>query len=334
MVSLANSLGALENPTKAQDKALHSLGLSSAGLTREMHKPDGLIEVLKTLADTAQKTGKPVGEIAAQIFGKGGAGTATVLINNIKDLSSAYNTLAGSNPKTLQSQFQQTMTQLGPQLQKAGANLNNALLNVGELILPGVSKVAGWVASFASAINSNKTLRDILGGTLFAGVVLSVAVKLKSAFDAVKSLFTGSQQSIQTGLLQQIATNTAAIAEEGGAGAVGGVGGVGRKFGAIPLVATTVAIDAAQLSFDKVQGINPNKQSDIYNLANKFGPSFFAGNILKAQVDIGKSIWRSLFSTGTNTPLPKVPLGGFQAFQNGGNSTKPRTKHTVNITHH
>ena len=333
MVSLANSLGALENPTKAQDKALHALGLSSAGLTSEMHKPDGLIQVLKTLADTAQKTGKPVGEIAAQIFGKGGAGTATVLINNIKDLSSAYQTLAGSNPKTLQAQFQETMTQLGPQLQKAGANLNNALLNVGELILPGVSKVAGWVASFASAINSNKTLRDVLGGTLFAGVVLSVVVKLKSAFDAVKSLFTGGQQSIQTGLLQQIATNTAATAAEGGSGAVGGVEGVGRKFGFVPFVATTVALTAAEVAFDKVQGIDPNKQTDIYNIANKISPSFFAGNILKAQVDIGKSIWRSLFSTGTNTPLPKVPLGGFQAFQNGGNSTKPRTKHTVRITH-
>lgn len=202
MVTLANSLGSLENPTKAQDLALKSLGLSSASLTQEMHKPDGLIEVLQTLADTAQKTGKPVGEIAAQIFGKGGAGTATVLINNIKDLSSAYNTLAGSNPKTLQSQFQQTMTQLGPQLQKAGANLNNALLNVGELILPGVSKIAGWVASFAGAINSNKTLRDLLGGVLAAGALLAVASKVKSAFDTVKGLFTASQQSVQTGLLE------------------------------------------------------------------------------------------------------------------------------------
>ena len=235
MVTLANSLGSLENPTKAQDKALQALGLSSASLTQEMHKPDGLIEVLKTVAETAKRTGKPVGEIAAQIFGKGGAGTATVLINNINQLSQAYKTLAGSNPKTLQSQFQQTMTQLGPQMQKAGANLNNALLNVGELILPGVAKVAGWVASFASALNSNKTLRDLLGGVLAAGALLAVASKVKSAFDTVKGLFTASQQSVQTGLLEQIAANTAAMVGEeatadtelGAIAAEGGKGGGG-----------------------------------------------------------------------------------------------------------
>jgi len=270
MVSLANSLGALENPTKAQDLALKSLGLSSAGLTLEMHKPDGLIQVLQTLADTAKRTGKPVGEIAAQIFGKGGAGTATVLINNIKDLSSAYKTLAGSNPSTLQAQFQQTMTQLGPQLQKAGANFNNALLNVGELILPGVAKVAGWVASFASAINSNKTLRDLLGGTLAAAALLAVASKVKNAFDAVKSIFTGSQQTIQTGLLrtanvwlEKIALSSATTAAEEGvadtelaaldAGAMGNgkgliskiLSGLGGKIGTLLKGGSTVAVGDA-----------------------------------------------------------------------------------------
>ena len=204
MVSLANSLSSLENPTKAQDLALKSLGLSSAGLTREMHKPDGLIQVLQTLSDTAKRTGKPVGEIAAQIFGKGGAGTATVLINNIKDLSSAYKTLAGSNPSTLQAQFDETMKQLGPQLQKAGANLNNALLNVGEAILPSVAKVAGWVATFASAINNNKDLRDLLKGTIFAGVVVAAASKIKNAYGAIKDIFGKGTQGKQVTLLEQI----------------------------------------------------------------------------------------------------------------------------------
>jgi TP901 family phage tail tape measure protein len=234
MVSLANSLSSLENPTKAQDLALKSLGLSSAGLTREMHKPDGLIQVLQTLSDTAKRTGKPVGEIAAQIFGKGGAGTATVLINNIKDLSSAYKTLAGSNPSTLQAQFDETMKQLGPQLQKAGTNLNNALLNVGELILPGVAKVAGWVASFASAINNNKTLRDVLGGGLLLAAGVALAVKIKGAFDAVKSLFTGSALTVNT---DATAANTAALEANtialGGEAVSGGLGRAGKALGGV-----------------------------------------------------------------------------------------------------
>ena len=232
MVSLANSLGAIQNPTKAQDLALKSLGLSSANLTKEMHKPDGLIEVMKTLAETAKRTGKPVSEVAAAVFGKAGAGTATVLINNIKDLSSAYNTLAGSNPTTLQAQFQETMKQLGPQLQKAGTNLNNALLNVGQAILPAVSKIAGWVASFAGAINSNATLRQVLGGTLFAAAALSVAVKLKSAFDAVKGLFKGSAEVANT-----IATDANTAALEANTIAQGGRG-VGSNI--VPKVVETV----------------------------------------------------------------------------------------------
>lgn len=310
MVSLANSLSALENPTKAQDKALHSLGLSSAGLTREMHKPDGLIEVLQTLADTAKRTGKPVGEIAAQIFGKGGAGTATVLINNIKELSSAYKTLAGSNPSTLQSQFQETMKQLGPQLQKAGANLNNALLNVGELILPGVAKIAGWVASFAGAINSNKTLRDVLGGGLLLASGLAVAVKLKSAFDAVKSLFTGGAETANTAATTAntaaleantialggtaasdavVPAGTGAATVIGGAGVAGGAalagGGLlaagaflGLGYGAMALTGTqNVADPKTQAALIKAYGADTTKKIDAYIKAH--------GDYSKATVD-------------------------------------------------
>ena len=267
MVSLANSLGAIQNPTKAQDLALKSLGLSSANLTKEMHRPDGLIEVMKTLAETAQRTGKPVSEVAAAVFGKAGAGTATVLINNIKGLSSAYKTLAGSNPTTLQAQFQETMKQLGPQLQTAGTNLNNALLNVGQAILPAVSKIAGWVASFAGAINSNATLRQVLGGTLFAGVVLSVAVKLKSAFDAVKGLFTGGAQAANT-----VATdaNTAALEANtialGGESVVGGGtslasdAGLASKFG--PAIGVAVAAIALKQGIvDPTKGALANPQA-------------------------------------------------------------------------
>ena len=266
MVSLANSLGAIQNPTKAQDLALKSLGLSSANLTKEMHRPDGLIQVMKTLAETAQRTGKPISEVASAVFGKAGAGTATVLINNINDLSSAYKTLAGSNPTTLQAQFQETMKQLGPQLQTAGTNLNNALLNVGQAILPAVSKIAGWVASFAGAINSNATLRHVLGGTLFAGVVLSVAVKLKSAFDAVKGLFTGGAQAANT-----VATdaNTAALEANtialGGESVVGGGtslasdAGLASKFG--PAIGVAVAAIALKQGIvDPTKGALANPQ--------------------------------------------------------------------------
>ena len=216
---------------------------------------------------------------AALQIEKAGAGTATVLINNIKGLSSAYKTLAGSNPTTLQAQFQETMKQLGPQLQKAGTNLNNALLNVGQAILPAVSKIAGWVASFAGAINSNATLRQVLGGTLFAGVVLSVAVKLKSAFDAVKGLFTGGAQAANT-----VATDANTAALEANTIALGGES-VGSTVG------TSLASDAG--------------------LASKFGPAIgvaVAAIALKQGiVDPTKGALANPQASGLE---PSVPSGG------------------------
>lgn len=221
--AMLTALGKLENPTKSQNALLEKYGLSAQLLTNIMKQPDGLIQVMERLRTVAAQTGTPVSALANAVFGSGGGGAAaSAFINNAGALVNVYKQLAGANPATLQAQFQDTMKQLGPQLDKAGANLNNALLNVGEAILPDVAKVTGWVATFASALNSNQTLRDVLGGgaLLIAGGV--VANKIYSAFQAVKSIFTGTEQAAQTTLLQAIADNTAALVAEGG----GGGGGV------------------------------------------------------------------------------------------------------------
>jgi TP901 family phage tail tape measure protein len=343
----------LAAPSSTSSKAMQAFGLSAQGLVNIMQDPKkGVAYAFETITDRIGKkfpvgsaaylaalkdiTGSTMGmKVALDLTGTAFKGAQ----DNVKKIGDAYKNgkkdVAGFSIASKDAKFQ---------LDQLKASGTASLTQIGMFMLPVAKDVALWAAGVMVYFKTHPLITKIASDgaiALFAGsVALKLGKAVSSVISGVKSLFgigAEARQAAQTqtiiGLLTSIDANTAATAAEGGVGG-GGAGGVARKFGFVPFVATTVTIAAAQLSFDKIQGINPNKQSDIYNLANKFGPGFFAGNILKLQVDTAKSIWRSLFSTGTNTPLPKVPLGGSQAFQNGGNSTKPRTKHTVNITHH
>jgi hypothetical protein len=107
------------------------------------------------------------------------------------------------------------------------------LTGLGIKILPAVTDIVSWVNRFVTEIGKNKWLRDILSGAALGVAGLAVASKITKAFDAVKGLFGASQQAVQTGLLEQIAANTALIAGEGGvSGPVGRIPlGLGAALG-------------------------------------------------------------------------------------------------------
>ena len=244
------ALHKLDNPTKSQAASLDSLGIKSSALTSMLKKPDGLIQVFEYLRQKADASHTSVTKFANAVFGASGGATATVLINNVGDLTKAYKQLGDANPTALQAQFQETMTQLGPMLQKAGANLTNALLNVGELILPKVATVASWVASFAGEINKNATLRYILAGVGFAAVVGKVIQKAASVFQAVKGFFTGGEQAANTVATDAntaaLEANTIALGGEAVGSTVGGIGStVLRGAGAAGSVLSFAALPAA-----------------------------------------------------------------------------------------
>ena len=125
--------------------------------------------------------------------------------------------MSGAGAGTLGTSFAEALKQIGPQLNVLKANFDNLMINAGKLLLPAVADVIKWVNGFASELNKNKTLRDVLGvgaATLFAGAlatkVASIGITIAEAFGvAVEAGVAGTiGAAIGAALLAVLVTGT------------------------------------------------------------------------------------------------------------------------------
>ena len=193
--SFANALGNLEKPmTDSKGKlTTYAQGLDKVGLSQEKLARDlrvgNITGILTQIKQAAQESGTPISEVTQALFGSTGSGAASVLIKTLNDLAAAQKNLSGAGAGTLGTSFAKALKQIGPQLNVLKANFDNLMINAGKLLLPAVADVVKWVSGFASELNKNKTLRDVLGvgaATLFAGAlatkVASIGITIAKAF--------------------------------------------------------------------------------------------------------------------------------------------------------
>ena len=220
--SFANALGNLEKPMTdskgkltAYAQGLEKVGLSQSNLARDL-RVGNITGILTQIKQAAQESGLPISEVTQALFGSTGSGTASLLIKTLNDYAAAQKNLAGAGAGTLGTSFAEALKQIGPQLNVLKANFDNLMINAGKLLLPAVADVVKWVSGFASELNKNKTLRDVLGvgaATLFG---VAVASKIKGALNTVMGLFGKSAQTVS------LNANTAAL--EANTIALGGKG--------------------------------------------------------------------------------------------------------------
>ena len=219
VASFAQALGNIQNPTKAYAKGLASVGLSAAQLGRDV-RSGNVIQLLKDVNEAAIKGGGPLSQYTNAVFGKTGGAGASVLIKNLQDLVKVQNQVSGGGANSLGKSFADASKQLGPQLKIFDANLTNALISVGQVVLP---KLAGLLSGLNSFFK-NKGAVEAVGITLGAAFAASVTLKIANLVKGIAGLFGKGAQVIATD------ANTAAL--EANTAALGGeVAGVGGGLG-------------------------------------------------------------------------------------------------------
>jgi TP901 family phage tail tape measure protein len=227
VTSFAQALGDIQNPTKAYAKGLANVGLSAAQLGQDV-RSGNVIQLLKDVNEAAIKGGGPLSQYTNAVFGKTGGAGASVLIKNLQDLVKVQNQVSGGGANSLGASFAEASKQLGPQLKIFDANLTNALISVGQVVLPKLSGLLSGLNSFFK----NKGAVEALGITLAAAFVGAVGLKLFNIFKGAISLFNSAKQLIATSAnTVALEENTAALLGKGGGGLTNDAKNIVKKGG-------------------------------------------------------------------------------------------------------
>lgn len=213
--TLMDTSGKVEKGISSYALLLQQFGLSVTKLQADL-KAGNIAGMLLQIKDAAEQSHTPLTEVMNEVFGTGGAPIATVLLQHVNELKQMQGSLQNAGPQSFAQAFSIASKQLGPQLHILEQQLDVIMIRAGKYLLPAMSDVLSWVSGFISALQKDPVLRDMFGagaGALFAA---ALAVKIKSAVQGIMGLFGKAshqvQQSAQTGLLEQIAANTAQTA--------------------------------------------------------------------------------------------------------------------------
>ena len=237
VASFAQALGNIQNPTKAYAKGLASVGLSAAQLGRDV-RSGNVIQLLKDVNEAAIKGGGPLSQYTNAVFGKTGGAGASVLIKNLQDIVKVQQKVAGGGSNSLAKSFSDASKQLGPQLKIFETNLTNALISVGQVVLP---KLAGLLSGL-NKFFSNKGAVEAVGITLGTAFLASIVLKIGNLVKGIAGLVGKSAQTVATSAnTVALQENTAALLGKGGANPLSTV----FKFGKFaPLMASAFAASA------------------------------------------------------------------------------------------
>ena len=250
IVAFTKSLSSIEKPTKdakgnltSYAKGLEQVGVSQQKLESYLRTGNlaGMLTYIKTAAGgNLQKEGF----LTTAIFGSSGSASALAVLKDYNAYLKESKNLTGAGAGTLGTSFAEALKQIGPQLNVLKANFNNLMINAGKLLLPTVAKIASWASSFASELNKNKALRDVLGIGAGAAFGVAVASKITKSIQSVMGLFgKGAGIAATNANTAALEANTIALGgKAAGVGALAAGGGVVKnaaKF--VPGVALSVA---------------------------------------------------------------------------------------------
>ena len=219
--TLSTGLGTIENPTKASTKALAAFHISAVQLAQTAKTPGtGVIDVIKELDSVSKTTGISFSDLITKTFGKGSVGIATVLRNQITQVSSLNKTLAGSSASDLNTTFGLTSSQLNFKLTQLKNEAKNVLTGIGLFFLPAVADLANWSSNTMKYFQDHPLMKTIASDSAIALFVGAIAFKLGSAINSTIQTITGTtsaaisstQNDVQISLLTEIATATAETA--------------------------------------------------------------------------------------------------------------------------
>lgn len=205
-MSLKAGFAALDKPMYSTNGHLSSsattlakLGLNQETLAKETRKPGGMLTVLSQLNQawnqnaTATQKAQGITSFMAQVFGASAGPAFTNLIAQLPQLNGLIDKM--NQPGATKSAFQQWLSTPGGVLENFKTTMENALVPLGEFLLPHGIMLANWAKEVATALATNKdgwgTIATTFAGAIIAGIaamkVASIGIKIAELFGVTAS---------------------------------------------------------------------------------------------------------------------------------------------------
>ena len=188
----------------ATAKVLQGYGVNAATIASEARQPGGMLTVLGQLNQAwqtnATATERASGEVSFfnQVFGASAGRAFYNMISQLPQLQKLMGQMNASKGAT-KSAFEVWLSSPAGVLQNFKTAMENALIPLGQFLLPKATQLAKWTTTVFTALAQNKdglgTLTTVVGGALVAGLA---GAKIASLGTSIASMF-GSEMVIEAG---------------------------------------------------------------------------------------------------------------------------------------
>ncbi len=205
---LGGIMNALLKPSAEAKNLLEGVGLSSAGIRKQLRE-EGLLATLQLLSDRFRGNSEAMGTVFADVQGLQGALALTGA--SAADAQAVFDSLAGASGE-LGTAFSKVADDDAFKQQQALAKTKLALIEFGESAAPVATKLAGFASAVTGAFASlpdGLQSATVAVGLLAAamGPLLSVGGRLVENYDTVKNALTSA-----AGAFRKTATDAAGAA--------------------------------------------------------------------------------------------------------------------------
>lgn len=193
VTQLRSIMTGLLKPTKAGTEAMQGVGLSYAGLRKQI-KEKGLLSTLQTLTDALGDDAEAQAAVFQNV--RALAGVMDMMGGNVDDTRKIFASMTDNAGDTNKA-FEAMADTAAFRMQKAFAQLKAALLEVGQAIAPVVSFIAAGLSKIATAFTVlpgpiKNTIAAVAGLLALGGPLLMFAGRAASAFGSMGASLTGT----------------------------------------------------------------------------------------------------------------------------------------------
>ena len=245
------ALGLVAGATKSQQEAFAQLGLSAEDVAKRM-QTDAQGTIVDVLSRIKELPKEMQASVLSDLFGKESINAIAPLLTQLDNLKDNFNKVgdASQYAGSMDAEYQARVGTTANQLQLVKNNLAALAINIGSLLLPAVSNVAGGLAramgTVASFISEHQTLAAVIMGTVGAILALTLAALTIRAAVAYYKYMVATINMVRDAHVAATVASKASAASTMVAGAAQRAFAIGARMAA-----------AAQMALNAVMAMNP-----------------------------------------------------------------------------
>lgn len=249
--NMALGLAAGAGATKSQQEAFAQLGLSAEDVAKRM-QTDAQGTIIDVLTRIKQLPKEAQAATLSDLFGKESIEAIALLLTQLDNLKANFNKVSDATQYagSTEAEYQARVGTTANQLTLAKNNLVALAVNIGGLLLPAVSAVAGGLAmamgSVAKFVEEHQTLAAVIMGTVSAILALTLAALTIRAAVAYYKYMIATINMVRDAHVAATVASRASAASTMVAGAAQRAFAIGARMAA-----------AAQMALNAVMAMNP-----------------------------------------------------------------------------